>query len=100
MGLDNLRKIMDIDEYLKFYLEMNLVKEILFDKLQLDAIEIISKVDQFIKIFMCTDHTDIFRDYVAGHPTGGVFNSIKEISNRKNPVDIKLMNIIQSNIEL
>ena len=68
---------------MKFYLEMHMVKEILFDKLQLDAIEIISKVDQFIKIFLCQDTTDIFKDYVIGDSNSNVFNSIREISNRK-----------------
>jgi hypothetical protein len=99
-GLHNLYKIMDIEEYLKFYLEMNLVKEIIFDKLQLDALEIISKVDQFIKIFLCEESHDIFKDYIIGQSSSTVFNSIKEISNRKNFIDVKLINIIQSNLEL
>ena len=78
---------MDIEQYLKFYLEMNLVKEILFDKIQLDAIDSISKVDQFIKIFLCEENIDIFKDYNVGDSSSSVFNSIKEIYKRSNTVD-------------
>ena len=48
-GLENLKRMMDIEYYLKFNLEMTLVKEVLFDKDQMLAFDLISKLINFKK---------------------------------------------------
>ena len=93
-GLENLKRLMDIDNYLKFNLEMTIVKDVLFDDNQMITFDIISKMVNVKKFFNQSKdrHYDKneFKEF---------FDSIDVLFKRQNETDKKLLALSLLNLE-
>jgi hypothetical protein len=92
--LENLKRMMNIDTYLKFNLEMTLIKEVLFDKSQILTFDAISKMINFKKFFDKSEEE--FFDIKSYDKTSfdDFFKSVQIIMQRQNNTDRKLINNI------
>ena len=97
-GLENLKKMMDIDNYLKFNLEMTLIKEVLFDKNQNITFGIISKFNNFKKFFYLEKDELSFNQYDKKDFVE-FFNSLEVLFKRQNETDKKIITFITSKLE-
>ena len=98
-GLENLKTIMDIDTYLKFNLEMTLIKEVLFDKNQIVIFDIISKMINLKKFFEPIIEKQLSFDRYDKFEFEEFFSSIDVLFDRQNETDRKIINFITTKIE-
>jgi hypothetical protein len=99
-GLDNLNKIMDIQNYIKFNLGMSFIKQILFDKFQLLAFDGLFQVINCKTLFY--DNNDISRDFSIYNKSHfeEFFRSFQFILQRQNSTDKKLLDFLFQNLEI
>ena len=98
IGLDNLTANLDINNYLKNHLELNLVKEVLFDKDQLLTFDIISSLLWFRKMF---EKKVVKNDNLTNYEKSNFqrfYDSVSVIMKRENIIDEKIINFIRSKL--
>ncbi len=97
-ALKNLQEILDIRNYLKSQLELNLIKQVLFDEYQLKIFNTISPVigfkhmfeeDEYIRVNLAEYNKVEFNDF---------FDFIHRILSRKNLVDNKILEFINKQL--
>jgi hypothetical protein len=97
-ALKNLQEILDIKNYLKSHLELNLIKQVLFDEYQLKIFNTISPVigfkhmfeeDEYIRVNLAEYNKVEFMDF---------FDFVHHILLRKNLVDNKILDFINKQL--
>jgi len=97
-ALKNLQEILDIRNYLKSHLELNLIKQVLFDEYQLKIFNTISPVigfkhmfeeDEYIRVNLADYKKVEFNDF---------FDFVHRILSRKNLVDNKILEFINKQL--
>ena len=92
---------MDIDTYLKFNLDIKLVKEVLLDKdqrLVLDTSSSLLNFKRFFDKIDITDKTSSFSEYKKKN-FANFFESLFVLFKRNNTTDRRVINFIQKNID-
>ena len=96
-GLKNLAEILDIKNYLKNHLELNLVKEVLFDEFQLKIFNTISPVIGFKHIFEEQDKYISLSEYNRIE-FNDFYDFVTKILTRKNMVDNIILDFIKKQL--
>ena len=93
-GIENLNEILDIETYLNKSYELELIKQVLFDKDQMYIFNKLSKVIGFKKMFdeKSTENSNI--DNYEKSTFSEFFNSFEKILARNNATDKKIINFI------
>jgi hypothetical protein len=98
-ALKNLQEILDIRNYLKSHLELNLIKQILFDEYQLKICDTISPVIGFKHMF---EELDEYKNVKLSEYKKVEFNDffdyVQIILSRKNLVDNKIFEYINKQL--
>ena len=99
-GIDNLNRIMDIQNYIKFNLGMSFIKQILFDKSQLLTFDGLFQVINCKTLFY--DNTDVSRDFSIYNKSHfeDFFRSFQLILQRQNPTDKKILDFLFKNLDI
>ena len=97
-GIENLNEILDIETYLNKSYELELIKQVLFDKDQMPIFNKLSKVIGFKKMFdeKSTENSNI--DNYEKSTFSEFFNSFEKILARNNATDEKIINFINSQL--
>ena len=97
-GIENLNEILDIETYLNKSYELELIKQVLFDKDQMYIFNKLSKVIGFKKMFdeKSTENSNI--DNYEKSTFSEFFNSFEKILARNNATDKKIINFINSQL--
>ena len=96
---ENLNFIMDIDKYLKFHLDMTLVKEILYDETQRIVFDNVTKLINLKKFFEENkEPSNSLKRYKKGDYEN-CFNGIKLMFSRNNSADNKILSLIEKGLK-
>ena len=98
-GIDNLDFIMDIERYLKFNLDMTLVKEVLFDNTQRLVFDTITKLISFKRFFDKNKEKYVDFSSYKKEDYESFFKGIKCMSSRYDTTDNKIIKFIEERIE-
>jgi hypothetical protein len=94
-GLKNLTEILDIKNYLKSNLEINLIKQVLFDEFQLKIFNTISPVISFKVMFEENKNKAISLSEYNKIEFNDFFDFLIKVLDRKNIVDKKILDFIK-----
>ena len=98
-AIENLDFIMDIEKYLKFHLDMKLVKEVLFDESQRIVFDTITKLINIKRFFEKNNETNInFLSYKK-EDFENCFNGIRSMFSRNNTIDNKIISFIENRLD-
>lgn len=99
-GIDNLNRIMDVQNYIKFNLGMSFIKQILFDRSQLLIFDNLFQVINCKTLFY--DNTDVSRDFSIYNKSHfeDFFRSFQLILQRQNPTDKKILDFLFKNLDI
>ena len=98
-AIENLKLMMDIDKYLKFHLDMTLVKEVLFDDTQINVFDSVSKLINLKRLFEKNEESDINFSRYSKEDFEDCFNAIREMSLRNSSTDKKIINFIEKRLD-
>ena len=98
-AIDNLHFIMDIERYLKFNLDMTLVKEVLLDDTQRHVFDTATKLVNFKKFFDSNNEKYIdFKEYKK-EDFEIFFKELKSLFSRHNDTDNKIIKFFEKRLE-
>ena len=96
---ENLNSMMDIDKYLKFHLDMTLVKEVLFDETQRIVFDNVTKLINLKKFFEENkESSNSFKKYKK-EDYENCFNGIRTLFSRNTYTDKKLISFIEKRLD-
>ena len=99
-AIDNLHFIMDIERYLKFNLDMTLVKEVLFDESQRHVFDTASKLVNFKKFFDINNEKYIDFSEYKKEDFEIFFTELKSMFSRHNDTDNKIIKFFEKRLEI
>ena len=99
-AIDNLHFIMDIERYLKFNLDMTLVKEVLFDESQRHVFDTASKLVNFKKFFDINNEKYIDFSEYKKEDFEIFFTELKSMFSRHNETDNKIIKFFEKRLEI
>ena len=97
-AIENLDLIMDIETYLKFHLDMILVKEVLFDETQRTVFDNVTKLITLKKVFEKQENSYVSFSNYKKEDYEDCFKAIKKILSRNSYTDKKLIGFLDKRI--
>ncbi len=97
-ALKNLEEILDIRNYLRSHLELNLIKQVLFDEYQFKIFNTISPVIGFKRLFEEEENKQVKLTEYKKVEFNDFFDFVHHILSRKNLVDNKILEFINKQL--
>ena len=98
-AIENLNFIMDIEKYLKFNIDMTLVKEVLFDETQRIVFDNVTKLINIKRFFDKNNEPYINFSNYQKEDFQNCFNGIRTIFSRNTYTDRKLISFIEKKLD-
>ena len=90
--------MMDIETYLKFHLDMSLVKEVLFDETQRTVYDNVTKLITLKRVFEKQENSFVSFSNYKKEDFEDCFKAIKTILSRKSYTDKKIIDFLDKRI--
>jgi hypothetical protein len=97
-AIKNLEEILDIRNYLKTHLELNLIKQVLFDEFQFKIFNTISPVIGFKHLFEEEENKQVRLSEYKKVEFNDFFDFVHHLLSRKNLVDNKILEFINKQL--
>ena len=98
-AIENLDSIMDIEKYLKFNIDLTLVKEVLFDETQRNVFDNVTKLLNVKRFFDKKKEVEITFSNYQKEDFEHCFEGIKTMFSRSNESDKRIIRFIDKILE-